>query len=92
MSERTRFLENCFALRDRCNINLFTKSRFLPDIMARFDSASTLEIRAAPEDVNKYLAGQMHQLPLCVGRDAGIQEEIKRAIVEAVDGMYEIPI
>ena len=92
MSERTRFLENCFALRDRCNINLFMTSRFLPDITARFDNASTLEIRAAPEDVNKYLAGQMYQLPQCVGRDAGIQEEIKRAIVEAVDGMYEVSV
>ena len=86
---RSRFLEACFALRDLCKVNLFVTSRFIPDITELFERASTLEIRANPEDVRKYLAGQMFRLPGFVRRDACLQEEIEHAIVEAVDGMYE---
>lgn len=85
---RTRFIEHCFALQARCRGNLFMTSRFLPDITEKFSKVSTLEIRAKAEDVQKYLASQMSRLPRFVGRDPGIQAEIKCAIVEAVDGMY----
>jgi hypothetical protein len=86
---RSRFLEACFALRDLCKVNVFVTSRFIPDITELFERASILEIRANPEDVRKYLAGQMFRLPGFVRRDVCLQEEIEHAIVEAVDGMYE---
>jgi hypothetical protein len=80
---RTRFLEYSFALQTQCEANVLITSRFLPGITEKFDEASTLEIRAAPEDVHNYLAGQMFRLP----RFISIQDDIESAIVEAVDGM-----
>jgi len=82
-----RFIEDCFALQGRCHANLFMTSRFLPEITEKFNNASTFEIRAAPEDVEKYLAGQVVRLPKVVRKDSKVQEEIKNAIVDAVDGM-----
>jgi len=48
---QTRFIGECFALQARCGTNLFMTSRFLPEIMEKFDKASKFEIRASPEDV-----------------------------------------
>jgi Cdc6-like AAA superfamily ATPase len=86
---RTRFVKDCFDLQTRCRANLFVTSRFLFSITEIFDETPTLEIRANPKDVRKYLAGQMFRLPGFVSRDIGLQEDIIRAIVGAVDGMYE---
>jgi hypothetical protein len=84
---RIRFIEECFALRDRFGAKLFITSRFLPEITEKFDKLSTLEIRASPEDVQKYLAGQIFRLPRFVSKDAKLQEEIESVIINAVNGM-----
>jgi hypothetical protein len=84
---RTQFIEECFALQARCGTNVFMTSRFLPELTERFDKASVSEIRASPEDVRKYLAGQMIQLPPFVRRDMLLQEEIMKGIGKAIDGM-----
>jgi hypothetical protein len=84
---RARFIEECFALQVRCGTNVFMTSRFLPKITEKFDKASTFEIRASPEDVQKYLAGQMFRLPGFVNRDMSLQEEIKSEVVKDINGM-----
>jgi hypothetical protein len=84
---QSKFINELFNLRTRGGIKLFMTSRFLPDITENFDKASTLEVRASPEDVQKYLAGQIFRLPRFVSRDAGLQKEIKNEVVKAVDGM-----
>jgi Cdc6-like AAA superfamily ATPase len=85
---RTRLLSEIFDLRAKTEANLFTTSRFIPEIMKKFEGNVSLEIRAIDEDVRRYLDGHMSLLPSFVLRSLDMQEEIKTAIVKAVDGMY----
>jgi hypothetical protein len=64
----------------------------LKSIMQEFEPrADTLEmeIRAKGEDVRRYLdeKDRMSALPYCVKVSPELQEEIKTAIIQAVDGM-----
>ncbi|KFZ20148.1 hypothetical protein V501_00284 [Pseudogymnoascus sp. VKM F-4519 (FW-2642)] len=56
--------------------------------MDKFNECMQLEIRASDEDVQRYLDGQMLQLPSCVLRSPELQDEIKADIIKAVDGMF----
>jgi hypothetical protein len=85
---RRRFLSEIFNLQAKTGINIFSTSRFIPEIMKEFEGSILLEIRASSEDVQRYLEGHMSQLPSFVSRNADLQEEIKTKIVQAVDGMY----
>ncbi|KAH6693786.1 hypothetical protein F5X68DRAFT_258632 [Plectosphaerella plurivora] len=85
---RAQFLDEIFALQLGSNFNLFATSRFIMDITDRFNDAPSLEIRAHEEDVRRYLAGSISQLPACVVKNPQLQEEIMARIVEAVDGMF----
>jgi len=89
MSEscRTRFLDECFALQDRCGAKLFITSRFLPRITERFSKKDLLEIRAKKDDIERYLEGRISKLAGFVQRDRHLQKEIIKEISEAVDGM-----
>jgi NACHT domain len=85
---RRRFLSEIFNLQAKTGINIFSTSRFIPEIMKYFEGSIPLEIRASSEDVQRYLEGHMSQLPSFVSRRIDLQEEIKTKIVQAVDGMY----
>ncbi|UPL02804.1 hypothetical protein LCI18_013738 [Fusarium solani-melongenae] len=85
---RTRFLSELFNLQARHRINIFATSRFIPEIMDRFETSISMEIRATPDDVARYLQGHIGQLPSFVQRDRQLQEEIMTGISEAVDGMF----
>jgi hypothetical protein len=85
---RKKFLTEMFNLQVKTKINLFATSRFILDIEKAFDGSISLEIRAREDDVQRYLEGRMLQLPSFVSRNVGLQEEIKNAIMKAVDGMY----
>lgn len=84
---RAEFLTELFNLRTRQAVNIFATSRFVPDIISRFKDSISLEIRANPGDVVRYLGGQIEQLPSFVRESRQLQEEIKLGITEAVDGM-----
>ena len=64
---------------------MFT-SRFIPDIVNKFSTALTLEIRASEEDVRRNVSGQILHLPKCIQRDAALQRIVDK-VIEAVDGM-----
>lgn len=85
---RTRFLTDIFSLQAKHEVNLFVTSRFIPEIVKKFDGSASLEIRASKEDIEKYLDGHMGQLPSFIERNRQLQEEIKTEISESVDGMY----
>ena len=85
---RTRFLTEISALQTR-RANIFVTSRFGAEIAERFRGSVSLEIRARPEDVRRYVDGHISHLPSFVGRNPNLQEEIKIEIVKAVDGMYD---
>lgn len=85
---RERFLTEIFNLRDRCGTKVFMTSRFIPEITEWFDKSLSLEIRASPEDVRRYVDGHILHLPSFVRRNPELQEEIQTGIAKAVDGMY----
>ncbi|SCO18809.1 related to nucleoside phosphorylase [Fusarium fujikuroi] len=85
---RRRFLSELFNLQTRHGINIFATSRFIPEIVDRFETKLSIEIRASPDDVARYLEGHMGQLPSFVRHDRQLQEEITTTISEAVDGMF----
>lgn len=63
---RTKFLEQIFAFQVKNRANIFTTSRFIPDVTERFRDSLCLEIRASDHDVRRYLDGHMAQLNRCV--------------------------
>ena len=87
---RKAFLSELFRLQAKCGANLFTTSRFIPEITENFQRSISLEIRASEHDVRRYLDGHMSYLPSFVGRSPDLYEEVKTEIVKVVDGMYVI--
>jgi NACHT domain len=85
---QSRLLEEIFNLQSRSKANIFATSRFIPEITEKYKWTVPLEIRASEEDVRKYLDGNMFRLPGFVCRNPDLQEEIKTAIVQSVQGMY----
>jgi hypothetical protein len=62
-------------------------SRFIPEITDEFKGYIHLEIRASPEDVERYVDGHLGELRPFVQRNQHLQDEIKTGISNAVDGM-----
>ncbi|KFY91994.1 hypothetical protein V498_05199 [Pseudogymnoascus sp. VKM F-4517 (FW-2822)] len=85
---RTELLTEIFALQAKSRANIFSTSRFIPEIDVHFKTSMRLEIRASDHDVQRYIDGHMSLLPICVLRSSDIQGEIKAAIVKAVNGMF----
>ncbi|KFZ23393.1 hypothetical protein V502_02135 [Pseudogymnoascus sp. VKM F-4520 (FW-2644)] len=84
---RTKLLTDIFALQAKSGANIFSTSRFIPEIEVQFKNSMRLEIQASDHDVLRYLGGHMSELPTCVLRNSELQGEIKAAIVKAVNGM-----
>ena len=84
---RARFLSELFSLQTH-GVNIFATSRDIPDILDRFKTSVSLEIRATTDDVARYIEGHIGQLRSFVRENQQLQEEIKTGISEAVDGMY----
>ncbi|KAF7515244.1 hypothetical protein PCG10_003552 [Penicillium crustosum] len=87
-SSRPHFISELFNLQTRHSANIFVTSRFILEIIHQFEGALSLEIRATDEDVRKYLESHMGHLRPCVLESHQLQEEIKAAISDAVDGMF----
>ena len=84
---RTRLLSGIFELQARVRANIFSTSRYNPEIVERFKKSISLEIRAKDEDVQIYLAGHMKRLPSFVLSSPDLQNEVKATISQAVNGM-----
>lgn len=87
---RAIFLSELFNLQAECKVNLFATSRFAPEIAGCFKDSISLEIRASEQDVRRYVDSRISQLPSFVRNSLDLQEEIKAAIADAVDGMYVV--
>ncbi|TGO25475.1 hypothetical protein BPAE_0079g00220 [Botrytis paeoniae] len=85
---RMQFLTEIFDIQETCQLSFFATSRHIPDIEERFDSSLRLEIRASDKDVERYLDGRISQLPEYVRKSTDLQNEVKTAIIKAVDGMF----
>ena len=84
---RLQFLARLEDLQSYSDIRLMFTSRFIPEIVNRFQNATKLEVQASKEDVERYLAGQLYRLPRCIQNDVALQGTIQDAIIEATGGM-----
>jgi Cdc6-like AAA superfamily ATPase len=87
-SDRARLLAEIFSFQTKTGASFFATSRFDTEITNQFEESMSLEIRATPEDVRRYLDGRMLELPDFVRRNPKLQEELKTTIIQQVDGMY----
>ncbi|KAF5239238.1 hypothetical protein FANTH_10040 [Fusarium anthophilum] len=82
---RNRFLEELFKFQSQCGLKLFATSRFIPEIVGRFDGSTTINIRARDEDMRGFLDGKISQSGQLLQTH---REMIKTEIAKAVDGMF----
>jgi hypothetical protein len=85
---QTRLLTEIFLAQANSRANIFATSRFMPEVVEKFEGSVSLEIRASEEDVRRYLDRHMFRLPAFVRRNPDLQEEIKIGIVLLVKGMW----
>ncbi|KAF5633561.1 ankyrin protein [Fusarium sp. NRRL 25303] len=84
---RKKFLEEIFKLQLHSKANVFITSRPMPDVKDQFQTSITLEVRATDADVERFLRGQMPQLPSFFRRD-GLEELVISQVVRSVKGMF----
>ncbi|KAM5361879.1 hypothetical protein ACJZ2D_012824 [Fusarium nematophilum] len=77
-------------LRGLRGANALVTSRAIPDIINRkeLEGSSVLEIRASDTDVREYLDRNMSKFREFVMRDRQLQEDICKAILESIGGMF----
>ena len=85
---REKLLSAIFELQAKSGVNTFATSRFIPEIVRKFEGGISLEIRASSHDVQKFLDGKMSELRPFVLRNFLLQEDIRTAITQSVDWMY----
>ncbi|KAI5462028.1 putative ankyrin repeat protein [Mariannaea sp. PMI_226] len=85
---RSRFLSQLLDLQAKTGTNLFTTSRYLPEIQKILEGSILLEIRAKSSDVCKYLQQHMSELPSCVSKNEHLQTTVVSRITEVADGMF----
>jgi Cdc6-like AAA superfamily ATPase len=81
-------IDNLRELQAEAPLRLLFTSRFIPEIMQKFQSDRQLAVRASEEDVRRFVVGQIPRLPNCIRRDEELRDAVETKVVEAVDGMY----
>ncbi|KAH8656458.1 hypothetical protein BGZ61DRAFT_283976, partial [Ilyonectria robusta] len=78
------------SLRGLQGVNALVTSRDIPEIVndKELEGSSVLEIHASDNDVRKYLDGKMSKLGRFVRRDRQLQEDICKAILGSIGGMF----
>lgn len=86
---RDDLIATMLRLQTEIGLSLFLTSRYNFGVEDKIspDPDLTIEIRAASEDVQKYLRANLSRLPRCVAGKDKLQELIVHSITEAVDGM-----
>ena len=69
------------------SVNILFTSRNPPTLDRHFPDPVRIEIRAAKQDVTKYLQGQMSRLQDFIRTNPGLQQAIIRGIIDVIDGM-----
>jgi Cdc6-like AAA superfamily ATPase len=85
---RMGLVKDLFDLKSKHRVNIFTTSRFIPEITKQFSNCLYRKIQATKEDIERYLDGQMRALSSFEDWSLQLQTEIKSAISDGVDGMY----
>jgi len=86
---QNKFLSELFSIQGQVRLNFFATSRFVSEIILRFDGYIWKEIRAQDNDVLRYIDGRIPQLLRSqMSKHPELRETIRRDVITAVDGMY----
>jgi Cdc6-like AAA superfamily ATPase len=84
-----RILSELFNLQVHAQVNLFTTSRFVPEITSQFEGCIWKEIRAKDDDVLRYINERISLLPQSrKSKHQDLQTAIRSEVLKAADGMY----
>ena len=67
--------------------NLMITSRYIPLLPSDFYEPLCMDIQASPDDIRRYVAGHIVDLPSCVKKNSELQETIAVAIIKTAEGM-----
>jgi len=84
---RPQLLERLHCLQSEVDLRLMITSRPTSEVEEEFGQIPKLKIRANDEDVNRFVAEQMHKLPNCIKRSEDLRRSVPGIIAEAADGM-----
>lgn len=84
---REVFLKALLEIQSTGRTNIFITSRYRIEIIENSIRYKILEVRASEGDVRLYVEQRLSTLPSFITKRPGFQQEIKTAIVEAVNGM-----
>jgi hypothetical protein len=70
---------------------ILVTSRFILEIVNKFKSEPTLEVRASEGDIKLFLKGRMYPLLNCVKRDDVLQVLVQEKLAAAADGILVYP-
>jgi Cdc6-like AAA superfamily ATPase len=82
-----QLVKEIFALQEKSGINIFATSRYVPEIAGEFKQSIQIDVRAAEDDVARFLDSHIGELPAFVSDTPGLEDEIKTGIITAIDGM-----
>jgi Cdc6-like AAA superfamily ATPase len=88
-SHRRVLLSELFTLQRNSKVNLFTTSRFLPDIVSRFEGIPSLEIGGenTASDFDRFIEQSIRRLPEFVQKSPDLRDKVKKSVLGASDGM-----
>ncbi|ETS85826.1 hypothetical protein PFICI_03851 [Pestalotiopsis fici W106-1] len=81
-------ISHLIELQRNTGVNILATSRPVPHIVERFKEFTSAEVRASEGDIHRYVESNLMNLPRFVSRDKELQDEIKKGITKAVDGMF----
>lgn len=84
---RTKILDQLLMVQKMTSLNLFTTSRSINEIGAKFEGYISRNISPSHRDISIFLNARMSRLPTFVKDDKSLQNEIKGSIESAIDGM-----
>ncbi|PGG96211.1 hypothetical protein AJ79_09680 [Helicocarpus griseus UAMH5409] len=85
---RDHFLEELLSLQEKSKACLMIISRPIHEIARRLEASVHFEIRAQPQDIDKYISARLHLLPMFVQRNEALKKRIISTIVGGVQGMF----
>ncbi|KAI1086177.1 hypothetical protein F5B19DRAFT_182353 [Rostrohypoxylon terebratum] len=90
---REKFLSSVFHLQKECSpllqkVKFFATYRFDMSPTRLFQQALTLRIEAKPEDVSKYVYGNLHHFSTFIKHDGQLPEAMTSAIMQFTKGIF----
>ncbi|KAL3459526.1 ankyrin repeat-containing domain protein [Aspergillus heterothallicus] len=85
---RDHFLEELLGLQEKSKACLMIFSRPIHEIARRLEASVHFEIRAQPQDIDRYISARLPLLPMFVQRNEALKKRIISTIVGGVQGMF----